>query len=138
MSRCSRASGPVPHGHAGHAQVAADHARRHRGLHTRRLERREQFLGKRIDIASDEVAGNGVADILSRLSGRKIEYVKLPIGQVRATNEDFAKMFEWFNPVGYRIDIPGLRRQYPEVGWHTFEGWAKAQNWGVLRQAAAG
>jgi len=102
------------------------------------LERREQFLSKRIDIASDEVAGNDVADILSRLSGRTIEYVELPIERVRATNEDFAKMFEWFNRVGYRADIPGLRREYPKVGWHTFEGWARAQNWGVLRQAAAG
>ena len=102
------------------------------------LERREQFLGKRIDLASDEVTGNEVVDVLSRVSGRKIEYAEFPLAQLRAMNEDFAKMFDWFNRVGYSADIPGLRRNYPEVGWHTFEGWAKAQDWSPLKRATAG
>lgn len=102
------------------------------------LERREQFFGKRVDIASDEVTGNEVADTLSRVSGRKIAYLELPLAQLRATNEDFAKMFDWFNRVGYSADIPGLRRAYPEVGWHTFDRWAKAQDWGALKRTAAG
>jgi uncharacterized protein YbjT (DUF2867 family) len=101
------------------------------------LERREEFLGKRFDIASDEVTGSRAAEIISRLSGRKIEYVELPIAQLRAANEDYAKMFEWFDRVGYSADIARLRREYPEVGWHTFEEWAKAQSWSVLKQAAA-
>ncbi len=100
------------------------------------LERREQFLGRRADIASDEIAGNQVVEIISRLSGRKIEYVELPLAQLRATNEDFAKMFEWFDRVGYSIHIAALRRDYPEVGWRTFEAWAKAQAWSVLKQGA--
>ncbi len=107
------------------------------GFATLVLERREQFLGQRVDIASDEVTGSEVVEIISRVSGRKIEYVELPLAELRATNEDFARMFDWFNRVGYSADIPGLRRAYPEVGWHAFEGWAKAQNWGALRQAAA-
>ena len=107
------------------------------GFATLVLERRDQFLGQRVDIASDEVAGNEVVEIISRVSGRKIEYVELPLAELRAMNEDFARMFDWFTRVGYSADIPGLRRAYPEVGWHTFEGWAKTQNWGALRQAAA-
>ncbi len=101
------------------------------------LERREQFLGKRFDIASDEVTGSQAAEIISRLSGRKIEYVELPIAQLRAANEDYATMFEWFDRVGYSADIARLRREYPEVGWHTFEQWAKGQSWGALKRAAA-
>ena len=101
------------------------------------MERREQFLGKRLDIASDEVTGSQAAEIISRVSGRKIEYVEVPIAQLRAANEDYAKMFEWFDRVGYSADIARLRRDYPEVDWHTFEEWAKAQSWGVLKQAAA-
>ncbi len=101
------------------------------------LEQREQFFGKRVDLASDEISGSQAAEILSRVSGRKIEYVELPLAQLQATNEDFARMFDWFNRVGYSADIPGLRRSYPEVGWHTFEAWAKTQNWGALTQAAA-
>jgi uncharacterized protein YbjT (DUF2867 family) len=101
------------------------------------MERREQFLGKRLDIASDEVTGSQAAEIISRLSGRKIEYVELPVAQLRAANEEFAKMFEWFDRVGYSADIAGLRRDYPQVGWHSFEQWAEDQSWGALKQAAA-
>src|ERR1700694_4355888 len=36
------------------------------------MERREEFLGKRFDIASDEVTGSQAAEIISRISGRKI------------------------------------------------------------------
>lgn len=97
------------------------------------LERREQFLGKRVDIASDELTGARAVEAISRLSGRKIEYVELPLAQVRAWSEDFAKMFEWFDQVGYSADIAALRKDYPEVGWQTFEGWAKAQDWNVLK-----
>ena len=45
--------------------------------------------------------------------------------------QDLGKMFDWFNQVGYSADIPTLRRDYPEVGWHTLEEWAKAQDWGA-------
>ena len=101
------------------------------------MERREQFLGKRVDIASDELTGKQVVDVLSRVSGRKIEYVELPLEQLQASNEDFAKMFEWFDRVGYTVDIAALRRNYPEVNWCTFEDWAKAQNWNALKRAEA-
>ena len=37
--------------------------------------------------------------------------------------------------VGYSADIAGLRRDYPEVGWETFEQWAKRQDWTVLNEA---
>src|ERR671932_593708 len=38
------------------------------------LERRKSFLGKRIDIASDEVTGEQAAEILSKILGYKIRY----------------------------------------------------------------
>ena len=97
------------------------------------LENREEFGGRRVDIASDELSGGEVADALTRVTGREVHYVELPIEQVRqAMGEDGARMFEWFDEVGYSADISALRRDHPEVGWHTFEGWAKEQDWSVL------
>ena len=97
------------------------------------LENREQFVGRRVDIASDELAGEEVAEVLTRVTGHEIGYVELPLEQVRqAMGEDGARMFEWFDRVGYSADIEVLRREHPEVGWHTFEVWAKEQNWGAL------
>src|ERR671927_298591 len=46
------------------------------------LQRRKPFLGKRIDIASDEVTGEQAAEILSKILGYKIRYVPVPLDQV--------------------------------------------------------
>jgi uncharacterized protein YbjT (DUF2867 family) len=97
------------------------------------LENREEFEGRRVDIASDELAGEEVAQVLTRVIGRDIHYVELPLEQVRqAMGEDGARMFEWFHQVGYSADIATLRQEHPEVGWHTFEEWAKEQEWSAL------
>jgi hypothetical protein len=45
-----------------------------------------------------------------------------------------ALMFEWFDSTGYAADITSLRREFPEVKWHTFEEWARKQEWRVLDQ----
>ena len=97
------------------------------------LEKREEFEGRRVDIASDELAGEEAAEVLTRVTGREIHYVELPLEQVRqAMGEDGARMFEWFDQVGYSADIAALRRDHPEVGWHTFEEWATGQEWSAL------
>jgi hypothetical protein len=46
-------------------------------------------------------------------------------GLLRAQSEDLALMFEWFDSTGYAADIKSLRRDFPEVKWHTFEEWAR-------------
>jgi uncharacterized protein YbjT (DUF2867 family) len=97
------------------------------------LENREEFVGRRVDIASDELSGEEMAQALTRVTGREIRYVELPLEQVRqAMGKDGARMFEWFDRVGYSADIAALRRQHPEVGWHAFEGWVKEQDWSAL------
>lgn len=48
--------------------------------------------------------------------------------------EDFKKMLDWFEETGYSIDFDALRREYPEVGWHRYEEWAKTQDWSVLEE----
>src|SRR6266700_3287033 len=93
------------------------------------IERRESFLGKRIDIASDELTLATAAAAISAASGRHIEYTALPIDAVRQSNDDLASMFEWFDRVGYDADVVGLRWLYPEVDWHRFTNWAREQDW---------
>ncbi len=96
------------------------------------LENRDSLLGKRIDIASDELTGEQTARILSEVSGRNIEYVQTPLEELRAMNEDFALNMEWLLRVGYSVDISGLQREFPDIPWETFEAWAKRQNWSTL------
>jgi uncharacterized protein YbjT (DUF2867 family) len=93
------------------------------------IERRESFLGKRIDIASDELTVETAAAAISEVSGRHVEYTALPIDAVRQQNEDVARMFEWFDRVGYDADVVGIRGVYPEVAWHRFSAWAREHEW---------
>ncbi|HLQ58331.1 MAG TPA: NmrA/HSCARG family protein [Gemmatimonadales bacterium] len=93
------------------------------------IERRDGFLGKRIDIASDELTVPTAAAAISEASGRRVEYTALPIDAVRQQNDDLARMFEWFDRVGYDADVVGLRGLYPEVDWHRFSVWAREQDW---------
>jgi uncharacterized protein YbjT (DUF2867 family) len=55
------------------------------------LERRKPFLGKRIDIASDEITGEQAAKILSNELGYTIRYVQIPFERVRESNDDMAR-----------------------------------------------
>ena len=101
------------------------------------IERRESFLGQRIDIASDELTAATAAAAISEASGRPIEYTALPIDTVRQWNDDQARMFEWFDRVGFDADIVGLRSLYPEVDWHRFSIWAHQQDWSAIAVPAA-
>jgi hypothetical protein len=91
------------------------------------LEGREQFLDKRTDIASDEVTGEQAAEILSNELGYQIKYVPVPLEQVHQTNEDMARMYDWYEKVGTGINIPALHQEYPKVNWLSFKDWAKLQ-----------
>jgi uncharacterized protein YbjT (DUF2867 family) len=99
-------------------------------------ERREQVFGKRFDIAGDELSGEQQAKILSEVLGRPITYRELPIAAIRQQSEDTALMFEWFDRTGYDADIAALRRDFPDVGWHSYADWARGFDWSVLDKAA--
>ena len=96
------------------------------------IARPDEFAGERIEIASDEHTGTEAAAIVANASGHEMTYVEVPLEQVRAESEDLAIMFEWINRVGYQADLAGLRAQYQNVGWHTLEDWAAAQDWTQL------
>jgi uncharacterized protein YbjT (DUF2867 family) len=100
------------------------------------VERREQVFGRRIEIAGDEETGERVADALSRASGRDIRYVSFPPDALRTYSDDLARMFEWFDAVGYSVDRAALRREFPELSWHSVADWARKQDWAAALRAA--
>jgi uncharacterized protein YbjT (DUF2867 family) len=100
-------------------------------------ERREQVFGKRFDLAGDELSGEEQAKFLSAAIGRPINYQEIPIATARQQNEDVALMFEWFDRVGYDADVAALRRDFPEVRWHSFADWARELDWSVLERTSS-
>jgi len=101
------------------------------------IEHRTTFRGKRVNIASDELSPIDMAGRLSAATGRKVAFQEVPLDLVRKQSEDSAKMFEWFNRVGYSADIPKLKRDYPSVGWLAFDAWAGSQDWKAILDASA-
>jgi len=97
------------------------------------VERREKVFNKRIDITGDELTGDETAAILSKASGSEIKYEGFDPELMRKDNADFAKMFEWFDKVGYNVDIKKLHQDYPEVKWQKLSDWAQEQDWNVLK-----
>jgi uncharacterized protein YbjT (DUF2867 family) len=94
------------------------------------LEDAARYAGQRFVLAGDELTPNDVAAILTRVTGRPIAHFQIPLEVIRQRmGEDNAKMFEWFERVGYTVDRPRLRRAFPDVAFHDFESWAKAQDW---------
>ncbi len=96
------------------------------------LQRRDEFAGHRIDIASDERTPGQMAEILAAAIGVGVAHQEVPLAYVRTHSADLAAMFEYFTTVGLDVDITALRRDYPEVGWHSFTDWAVAQDWPAL------
>jgi len=101
------------------------------------LEDAGRFTGKRFDLASDELTGNDVVTTLSRITGRPFSYFQVPLDVIRQRmGEDGAKMYEWFDRVGFTVDRAALRREFPDVAFHDFESWAKAQDGNTLLRGA--
>ncbi|OKI02486.1 NmrA family protein [Streptomyces sp. CB02923] len=100
------------------------------------LRRRDAFAGRRIDIASDTCTPDHIAGVLAAATGRPVVHQEVPLDHVRTRSADLAAMFAYFTDVGLDVDVAGLRRDHPEVGWHSFADWAAGQEWSALLSAA--
>ncbi|MCC7383218.1 MAG: NmrA/HSCARG family protein [Deltaproteobacteria bacterium] len=91
------------------------------------LEQRSQFLGRRVEIASDELSAADQAEILSRLTHRIIRCAEVPIEALREESGERAETARWLDRVGFRVDLHALHAELPSFGWHPFEAWARRQ-----------
>jgi uncharacterized protein YbjT (DUF2867 family) len=87
----------------------------------------DDFIGRTIELAGDEMTMPGAAAIFSKLLGRPVHYVEQPIAEVRRFNRDYAGMFERFNEHGQCANIPALRALHP--GLMGLETWLKKTKW---------
>ena len=84
----------------------------------------EQLNRREIDLAGDAATMPEAAAALSSGLGRTITFVQIPISEVRENSEDFALMLEWFERVGYDVDIAALARE-SGIRSATLVEWAK-------------
>jgi uncharacterized protein YbjT (DUF2867 family) len=98
------------------------------------FERQEKMNGVDFDIAGADHTMPETAAILSRETGGKIEFAEVPKEDVRKFSADYAIMLEWFDRVGYNVDIPGLAAKY-DIRPTVLTEWAKKIDWKVKKAA---
>ena len=86
------------------------------------VERFGELAGQRIELASDELTGAQAAAALSRVTGRPFVFERVD------APPPLRPLFAWLEAVGFAIDGAALRERYPEVGWRSFEAWARSSS----------
>jgi uncharacterized protein YbjT (DUF2867 family) len=93
------------------------------------FEKHEELNGRALDIAGDAKTMPEAAQIIGAAVGKRVEFVSVPIEEVREFSEDFAIMLEWFDRVGYNADIAG-RAKESGIEPTTFREWVAKTHWG--------
>ena len=96
----------------------------------RAFDNYEALNGQAIDIAGDAKTMPETAEIIGAAAGRKIEFIQMPIEEVRKFSEDYAIMLEWFDAVGYNVDIEGLARE-SGIKPTALAEWAARVDWSL-------
>jgi uncharacterized protein YbjT (DUF2867 family) len=87
------------------------------------LNRKEEFLGQRIELAADEPTPQQMVDALSAAGAGAVEYRQIELDTVRARSADLAAMYRFLVDPGYTVDLAAVRARFPEVNWMTFARW---------------
>lgn len=92
------------------------------------FDRREEFLGRTINLAGDVLTPPQIAEILGRAAGLTPRTFQIPIEQIRAFDEQVAKMFAHFNTHPHAaVDLPDLRAAHPDL--LDLDAWVRTTDW---------
>lgn len=91
------------------------------------FERPDEYTGKSVAIAGDELTGPQIAAVFAEVSGTPARFEEQPVAQIRAFSEDLGLMFEWLNEHGYAVDLAALRQRHP--GLRTLRRWLEETGW---------
>ncbi len=92
------------------------------------FERHQELNGQALDIAGDSLTMTRTADLIARTAGRPVSHFAVPLDEVRKFSEDFALMLEWFDRVGYDVDIEGNVTRYG-IAPTRFADWVGSVDW---------
>ena len=87
----------------------------------------QEYLGKTLEIAGDELTEPQIAATLAQVIGRPVQLAQPALPEGATPDPEMAAMIQFFNSKGYDADIAALRAIYP--GLHTFEEWLRETGW---------
>lgn len=78
------------------------------------FENPDEWVGREVDLAGDELTMPEIADTFSLVIGRQVDYFQVPWENLEEQmGEEFTVMYRWFNDRGYEADIAALRGEHP-------------------------
>jgi len=87
----------------------------------------QDYLGKTLEIAGDELTEQQIAATFTRVIERPVKLAQPSLSEGAQPTAEQVAMFQFFNDQGYDADIAGLRRICP--GLLTFEGYLRKNGW---------
>lgn len=82
----------------------------------------QPFVGRRIELASDDPTPAQMATALSASLGSAVHHLQTPLSEV--DNNDMLAMWTFLGGTGYRVDLAALHADHPNVGWTSFADWS--------------
>jgi uncharacterized protein YbjT (DUF2867 family) len=91
------------------------------------FERPGKWQGRVLEIASDEATMAGLAQSFGRMLNREVPYRQISWEEFeKQAGPEITTMYRWFQDVGYHVDIPAVRQEYPKLT--SFDRWLNS-NW---------
>jgi uncharacterized protein YbjT (DUF2867 family) len=92
------------------------------------FERPDDFLGRTVELAGDALTPPQIAEAFGRVCDRPARFRRTPIEQVRAFDEQLARMFTFFaEHPATPCDLAALRAEHPDL--MTLETWLRTTGW---------
>jgi len=98
------------------------------------FERSGKWQERIFEVAGDELSMAELAEALTRAAGREVQYRQPPWEDFEAkSGPEVTTMYRWFQDVGYHVDIPSVRQEYPKL--NSFVRWLNS-TWHTATQTA--
>ena len=102
---------------------------------TRALKQPDKWLGRSLDLVSEELTMLQMVEAFQKVIGRSVQYVKMSWEQsLQAFGEEYTLMFRWFEDVGYSADLNLARQEYSNLT--TLEQYLRQYGWDKTRATA--
>jgi uncharacterized protein YbjT (DUF2867 family) len=99
------------------------------------LERREEFIGAALEVASVTMTMAETARTLSRVLEQDVKYEQIPFEAFeKQAGKEVAIMFRWFEADGYRADLAALERKFGPPT--DFKSYLRAHGWSPVAAQA--
>lgn len=91
------------------------------------FDKPQEFFGKTIEFAGDELTESQMAAIFTKVIGRPVQLTPRQMPAGAQPDPEQIAMFNFFNGKAYDADIPALRKIYP--GLHRLEPYLRETGW---------